>query len=101
MLRYTVLRLLVFFGCLLLLWLAGLRGPDQQVWLLLGSAGASFVLSYFLLRRPREEFAATVEARIARRREARRRASGSDEEAEDAQDMQDAALEDGARPNER
>lgn len=98
MLRYTVLRLLIFFGCLLLLWLVGLRGPDQQVWLLLGSAGASVVLSYFLLRRPREEFAAKLAERIERRFEARRRTTGSDEEAEDAED---AALENGARPNER
>ena len=34
MLRYTVLRLLVFFGVLSLLWLLGLRDRDQQ-WMLL------------------------------------------------------------------
>lgn len=85
MLRYTVLRLLIFFGCLILFWLLGLRSPDQQLLLLGLSAVVSLVLSYFLLRRPRDEFAEKIADRVERRRAARQDAVGSDEEAEDAE----------------
>lgn len=36
MVRYTLLRTLVFFGCLLILWLAGLRSRDQLFLLVAG-----------------------------------------------------------------
>ncbi|EAS1785909.1 DUF4229 domain-containing protein, partial [Salmonella enterica] len=55
MLRYTVLRLLIFFGVLSLFWLLGLRDRDQQWMLLVSSALVSMVLSYFVLARFREE----------------------------------------------
>ena len=50
MVRYTLLRFLVFFGCLALLWLVGLRAHDQRPWLLVGAAVLSTVISYFALR---------------------------------------------------
>jgi mannitol-specific phosphotransferase system IIBC component len=81
-LRYTVLRLLIFFGCLIAFWLLGLR--EDQVLLLLVSAAVSLVLSYFLLRRQREEFAVRIAARVEQRQQARRQAM-SDEQAEDSE----------------
>lgn len=85
MLRYTVYRLMIFFGALLAFWLAGLRGPDQQILLLLLSAAASVVLSFFLLRRQREQFAEWIAARVEQRAETRRQVAGADEDAEDAE----------------
>ena len=85
MVRYTLLRLMVFLGCLLFFWLVGLRRPDQQVFLLLASAGASVVLSYFLLRRERNALAQRLESRVRQRTAARRPTPGVDEEAEDAE----------------
>ena len=72
--RYSLLRIMLLFGCMLVLWLVGawlpaLRNP---VWLLIATAIASVTLSYFVLRAPREELARQlaqrVEARTARRR---------------------------------
>jgi len=85
MVRYTLLRLLIFFGCLVFFWLVGLRRPDQQVYLLIASALASVVLSYFVLRREREQFSARIAERIERRSQLRHSATGVDEEAEDAE----------------
>ncbi len=95
MVRYTLLRLMVFFGCLLFFWLVGLRRPDQQVFLLLASAGASVVLSYFMLRRQRDAFAERLASRVRQRVVARRPAHGVDEEAEDAELDQPAGPPDG------
>jgi Protein of unknown function (DUF4229) len=90
MLRYSVLRLLVFFGVLSLLWLLGLRDKDQQWMLLVLSALISMVLSYFVLARFREESTAELARRIERRTEAKQAGrpavSGADEAAEDAED---------------
>ncbi len=90
MLRYTLYRLLIFFGCLLFFWLVGLRG--DEVLLLLASAVVSVVLSYFLLRSQRDQFAAQIADRMEKRQAAKREAlaSGdldpdSDEAAEDAE----------------
>jgi Protein of unknown function (DUF4229) len=79
-LRYTVLRLLLFFGCLLAFWLLGLR--NDQVLLLLVSAVVSLVLSYFLLRRQRDEFAGRIAARVEHRQQTRRQLA-TDEQVED------------------
>ena len=90
MLRYSVLRLLIFFGVLSLLWLLGLRDQDQQWMLLVLSALISMVLSYFVLARFREESTAELARRIERRAEAKRAGkpavTGADEAAEDAED---------------
>jgi uncharacterized membrane protein len=65
MARYTVLRLLVFFGVLCALWLAQLRGWP----LLLLSAVVSAIISVFLLAGPRDVVAAKLECKVAQRRE--------------------------------
>ncbi|XVX21025.1 DUF4229 domain-containing protein [Actinomycetota bacterium] len=84
MLRYSLLRLLIFFGCLALLWLLGLRDRDEQIWLLLGSAALSVLISYFALRPLREEYSRELAERIDARQE--RRHAANDEQAEDTED---------------
>lgn len=89
MVRYTILRLLIFFGFVLLFWLVGLRGTsDMGRLVLIGSAAvASAVVSYVLLRGMRDE----MTAKLVERHEARLRAKaegfedGDDELAEDAE----------------
>jgi hypothetical protein len=84
--RYTLLRLLIFFGFLVLFWLIGLRNSPV---LLLGAAAiASAALSYVLLRGMRDE----ITAGLVERHEARLKAKqehlvdeDSDEAAEDAE----------------
>lgn len=62
--RYTLLRLLVFFACLLAGYLVGLRGI-----LLLGLAAiVSAIISVFLLVGPREDFASKIDAKVQQRR---------------------------------
>ncbi len=84
MLRYTIMRLGIFFGCLLLFWLLGLR--NDQVLLLLLSAVVSVVLSFFLLRRQRDAFAEKIATRIEQRHEARRLATETDPTDEQVED---------------
>ena len=84
MARYSVLRLLIFFGFLCALWLLGLRDESQRWWLLGISALGSMILSYFVLQGPRAEFS----AKIARHAAERARRSGQvppNEIAEDAE----------------
>ena len=89
MLRYSLLRLLIFFGVLCLLWLLGLRDRDQQVPLLVLSALISMVLSYFVLARFREESTQRIAEAVQRRAEVKQGKAGhSDEAAEDAEDEQ-------------
>jgi hypothetical protein len=94
-LRYTVLRLLIFFGCLAFFWLVGLR--NNEILLLAVSAAVSLALSYFLLRSQRDRFSEQIADRLERR-QARRQAAWtaaaesdqSDEAVEDAElDAQD------------
>ncbi|TQM64358.1 DUF4229 domain-containing protein [Humibacillus xanthopallidus] len=82
MARYTVLRLLIFFGFVLLFWLIGLR--DNPVLLLAASAIASAALSYVLLRGMRDEMTAKLVERHEARLAAKAQASG-DEADEDAE----------------
>jgi hypothetical protein len=63
-LRYSVLRLLLLFGCLLVLWLVGIRNVVVLVAL---TAVLSITLSYFLLKGPRDAMAQTLADRAARR----------------------------------
>ena len=83
LLRYSLLRIMLLFGCMLVLWLVGglvppLRNP---VWLLLATAVTSVALSYVVLRGPREELARQLAQRVDRRLP--RRGSDADAEAED------------------
>ena len=87
MLRYSLLRVLVFFGVLSLLWLVGLRDRDEQWMLLVLSALISMVLSYFVLARFREESTRRLQERLSHRGHVKvDRAKASDEAAEDAED---------------
>ena len=79
-LRYTLLRTMLLFGCMLALYLVGVHNPLE----LLLTAISSIVLSYFVLKAPREAMARTVAERAARRLQ---------HEPVDAFD-QDAAVED-------
>ncbi|MDN5767164.1 MAG: DUF4229 domain-containing protein [Humibacillus sp.] len=88
MVRYTMLRLLIFFGFVLLFWLIGLRdSSDMGRLLLVGSAAiASSAVSYVLLRGMRDE----MTTKLVERHEARVRAKAEgfedgDELAEDAE----------------
>lgn len=80
-LRYSVLRLMLLFGCLLILWLVGLR---NVVLLLSATAVLSFGLSYFLLKGPRDAMAQTLAERAARRMA--EPVDDPDAQAEDAED---------------
>lgn len=86
MLRYTILRLLIFFGCLAFFWLVGLRDGIELAWLAIVAAVVSMVISAFVLKPFREQMVYDIEAR--RERRATRRANrpvGQDEAAEDAE----------------
>ena len=88
MVRYSLLRLLVFLGCVSLLWLAGLRDRDQLPYLVVGAALLSAVISYFALRRFREDYSAQVAHKLEARAAAKRAAAptrSADELAEDAE----------------
>ena len=76
--RYTLLRIMVFFGTLCLLYLVHLRG----FWLIAVSLLGSMLISFFVLRRPREELSRTIAAKVDARAE-RAAARGTDEQAED------------------
>jgi Protein of unknown function (DUF4229) len=89
MARYSVLRLLIFFGFLCALWLLGLREESQRWWLLGLSALGSMVVSYFVLRGPRAQFSASIARRVDERSR-RAELAGRDEIAEDAEDAEDA-----------
>jgi hypothetical protein len=65
MARYSLLRILIFFGLLCVLWLCGLRGWP----LLLLTAVASAIISLLALRGPREQFAGQLEQKISKRME--------------------------------
>jgi hypothetical protein len=90
-LRYTILRLLVFLGCVAGLWLAGLRGEEDLLLLVAGAALLSAVISYFGLRRFREDYSAQLAEKIDRRLEAKQSkqaaagVAATDEDAEDAE----------------
>ncbi len=91
MLRYSVLRLLVFFGVAGALWLLGLRDTDEMIVLLLLAGVVSLVISAVVLKPFRDqasdEIARKVEQRRARRAEqptaAEQDAAAEDSEADD------------------
>lgn len=84
MVRYSILRLLIFFGCLGLLWLLGLRDRSEQLILLLGAALLSMAISFVVLRPYRQEYSRELSQRLERRQAAKTRVV-SDEKAEDTE----------------
>ena len=92
MIRYTLLRLLIFFGCVALLWLVGLRDPNEVPWLVVGAAIASMIISAIVLRPFRTEMIQQIEARRAAKAEAHAARPDTDEAVEDrARDEADDA----------
>ncbi len=85
MVRYSLLRILIFFGFLFLFWLIGLR--NNPVLLLGASAIASAAASYILLRGMRDEITAKLVDRHEAKLEAKHEVDpSSDEFAEDLED---------------
>ncbi len=93
LLRYSLMRTMLLFGCLLVLYLLGARG----VLLIALTMFSSIALSYFLLKGPREQLARQVADRIGRRLPAPGdqpgRANAFDEDA-DVEDREDDARRD-------
>ena len=93
-LRYSLLRTMLLFACLLVLYLLGARG----VLLIALTAVSSIALSYFLLKGPREQMARQVAERAGRRLQhpPDGRASGGSRFDEDAgvEDREDDARRD-------
>lgn len=86
MIRYSLLRLLIFAVCLFAFWVLGLRSETELPYLVIAAALTSMVISYFALRPMREEFSVQVAHRIEERtaaKEANR--DQADETAEDAE----------------
>jgi hypothetical protein len=98
MARYTVLRMMIFFGFLCALWLLGLQGAGQRWWLLGLSALGSMVVSYFVLQGPRAQFSANIAHRVDEH--ARRAEPGGDRQmdqaAEDSEVGQDSEVGEGS-----
>ena len=90
MARYSVLRLLIFFGFLCALWLLGLQDASERWWLLGLSALGSAVVSYFVLQGPRGQLSANIARRVDER--ARRlEQSHTDETDEDIEAEDDSS----------
>ena len=88
MLRYSLLRLLIFLGCVSLLWLLGLRDRDELLLLVVLAALLSAVISYFGLRRFREDYSAQLAQKLEQRSAAKQAAPATksvDEVDEDAE----------------
>ena len=92
MLRYSILRVLIFLACLIAFWLLGLRGETNLPYLVVAAALVSMVISYFLLKPMRDQFSDQVAHKVDERvqagkeRRAREpRRADSDEAAEDAE----------------
>ena len=88
--RYTVLRLLPFFGFLVALWLLQLRG----IWLVVAAGLMSAITSYFLLQGPRAELSRKIEARVDRR------VKRVDEHRTAEEEEDDEAYDEPSRPDE-
>jgi mannitol-specific phosphotransferase system IIBC component len=88
MVRYSLLRILVFFGVMAALWLLGLRDRDEQLLLLVLSALISMAISVVALRRFREDYSQQLAERLERRAQAKQqqRTARTDEQVEDAED---------------
>ncbi|MFW5468487.1 DUF4229 domain-containing protein [Knoellia sp. CPCC 206435] len=84
MVRYLVLRTLIFTGCLAATWLLGLRDREEQLLAVVIAAIASLVISAFVLKPFRQQASADIASKVDRRAE-RRRTAATDEDAEDAE----------------
>jgi len=86
MVRYLILRTLIFVGCLALTWLLGLRDREEQLLAVVIAAVASLVISAVVLKPFRRQASADIAERVDRRVERKReKAARSDEAVEDAE----------------
>ncbi|MEO7070324.1 MAG: DUF4229 domain-containing protein [Nostocoides sp.] len=85
MVRYTLLRGLIFFGCLSLLWLVGLRSKEEEVPLVVGAALLSLAISYVVLRPFRLQASASLASRVDARRVKAEASGDKDASSEDAE----------------
>lgn len=83
MVRYTLLRFLIFFGCLSLFWLLGLRETNQLPWLAVSAAIASMVISAIVLKPFRADMIQQLEGRRERKQAERAERTDTDEAVED------------------
>ena len=83
MLRYTLLRLMIFLGCLAIFWLIGLRGPAELPWLVVIAAISSMVISAIVLKPFRAEMVHQIQERQAAKAERKAARTDSDEAVED------------------
>jgi Protein of unknown function (DUF4229) len=81
LIKYSVLRLALFVGSLIVLWAVGVR---QSILMLVLAAAMSLALSYLLLRKQRDEVALALQARIEGRVARRSGIGRADAEEEDA-----------------
>lgn len=84
MVRYLILRTLIFVGCLAATWLLGLRDREDQFLAVIIAAVASLVISAIVLKPFRQRASADIASRVDRRIE-RKREDSVDERAEDAE----------------
>jgi len=92
LIKYSVLRLALFVGSLILLWVIGVR---KSILMLVLAAAISLALSYLLLSKPRDELARALSERTAAR--LNRRAGLGQADAEE----EDAAVEESDRKSDR
>lgn len=88
MVKYSVLRLGIFFGCFGVLWLLGLRSPDQLLLLLVLAAFVSMVISFFALKGPRSQLAERIDDRVNRTLARRAEDDEDDDTDESAEDRE-------------
>jgi hypothetical protein len=81
LIKYSVLRLALFVGSLVLLYAVGVR---RSILMLVLAAGISLALSYLLLGKQRDAVAQSISDRISSRVEKRQTLGQSDADAEDA-----------------
>lgn len=90
MVRYLILRTLIFVGCLAATWLLGLRDREDQFLAVIIAAVASLVISAVVLKPFRQKASAAIAERVDQRVE-RKRGTSADELAEDAEQDRPAA----------
>lgn len=83
MLRYSLLRFMIFFGCLALFWLLGLRETNELPWLAVIAAISSMVISAIVLKPFRADMIHQIEERRAAKTEGRAARTDTDEAVED------------------
>ena len=103
MIRYSLLRILIFLVSLMIFWALGLRSQTELPYLVIAAALTSMIISYFALRPMREQFSEQVAHKIeersaarAAKREQQRRERGGDDRGVDER-AEDAEIDDSFR----